>query len=75
MKISKLFATLLLTLFLVKCAQFENKKVIGIHLLNYTSDSLLVELGKNIPDLAEKGINLIFHLRNARCRVRFGITI
>ena len=29
-------------------------------MLNYTSDSLLTELGKNIPGLAEKGINLVF---------------
>ena len=60
MKKLKFTVTLLICFFLIKCAQFENKKWVGIHLLNYTSDSLLTELGKNIPGLAEKGINLVF---------------
>jgi len=60
MKNLKLIVTLLICFFLIKCAQLEDKKWISIHLLNYTSDSLLIELGKNIPGLAEKGINLIF---------------
>ncbi len=34
-------------------------EVVGIHLLSWTSDSLLVELGKTIPSLAARGINLI----------------
>ena len=33
--------------------------VVGIHLLSWSSDSLLVELGKVVPSLAETGINLI----------------
>ena len=60
MKKLKFTVTLLICFFLIKCAQYENKKWISIHLLNYTSDSLLTELGKNIPGLAEKGINLVF---------------
>jgi len=52
--------TLIISFFLFQCTQFENKRLIGIHLLNYTSDSLLVELGKTIPDLVDKSINLIF---------------
>ena len=36
------------------------EKVVGIHLLSWTSDSLLAELGNRIPDLADQGINLIF---------------
>lgn len=35
-------------------------EVIGIHLLSYTSDSLLVALGEVVPTLAQRGINLIF---------------
>lgn len=35
-------------------------KIVGIHLLSWTSDSLLVELGKTIPVLAARGINTIF---------------
>ena len=35
-------------------------QIFGIHLLSWTSDSLLVELGKTIPTLADQGINLIF---------------
>ena len=35
-------------------------QVIAIHLLSWTSDSLLVELGKVVPALASKGVNLIF---------------
>ncbi|MFA6109416.1 MAG: family 20 glycosylhydrolase, partial [Candidatus Latescibacterota bacterium] len=37
----------------------DRGQVIGIHLLGWTSDSLLVELGRTIPILAGKGINLI----------------
>ena len=35
-------------------------QIVGIHLLSWTSDSLLVELGKTITTLADQGINLIF---------------
>ena len=38
----------------------DDGEVIAIHLLSWTSDSLLVELGKTIPTLADRGINLIF---------------
>ena len=34
-------------------------QVIAIHLLSWTSDSLLVELGKVVPALASKGVNLL----------------
>lgn len=36
------------------------EQVVGLHLLSYTSDSLLVELGKVVPTLAAQGVNLIF---------------
>ncbi len=36
------------------------EKWVGIHLLNYTSDSLLAQLALQIPSLADKGVNLIF---------------
>lgn len=47
-------------LLLCGCADTRSSaEVVGIHLLGRTSDLLLVELGENIPSLAEKGINLI----------------
>jgi len=62
MKKLMLIAFLLLNVLAWKCTQFETTKPsgwVGIHLLNWTSDSMLTELGKNIPGLAKKGINLI----------------
>lgn len=38
----------------------EPETMVGIHLLSWTSDSLLVELGRTIPTLKEQGINTIF---------------
>ena len=41
----------------------ENKKVeniVGIHILNYTSDSLLNVLGEQLPEISGAGINTIF---------------
>ena len=38
----------------------QPEQIIGIHLLSWTSDSLLVELGKTIPTLSDRGINTIF---------------
>jgi len=35
-------------------------KIIGIHILNYTSDSLLNVLGKQLPEISAMGINTIF---------------
>jgi hypothetical protein len=52
----------LLNILIWNCTQTEAIQPsgwVGIHLLNWTSDSLLTELGKNIPDLAKKGVNLI----------------
>ena len=54
--------TVLLTVLLLTGAVplHATQGTVAIHLLGKTSDSLLVELGKSIPDLAERGIDLIF---------------
>ncbi len=63
------FTKIVFILFLVlmaACSREKNPalpeagKWVGIHLLDYTSDSLLVQLALQIPSLAKKGINLIF---------------
>ncbi|MFH1568150.1 MAG: chitobiase/beta-hexosaminidase C-terminal domain-containing protein, partial [Gemmatimonadota bacterium] len=71
MKILAFLALLALPLLLARCARppvpgpvagirpAEPGQVVGIHLLSWTSDSLLVELGKTLPALAEAGINLV----------------
>lgn len=53
-------AVLLINNFLLQAqTTVEKKPIVAIHLLNYTSDSKLLELQTQIPDYSAKGINLI----------------
>jgi len=63
MKKLKFIVLLVIYIFIWNCTLFKTtqpSELVGIHLLNWTSDSLLTELGKSIPGLAKKGVNLIF---------------
>ncbi len=59
---ARLSAVLLVPFFLLSSISPSDASegIVAIHLLGKTTDSLLVELGDNIPALAEQGIDLIF---------------
>jgi hypothetical protein len=59
---ARLSAVLLVPFFLLSSISPSDASegIVAIHLLGKTTDSLLVELGDNVPALAEQGIDLIF---------------
>lgn len=57
---------IIILLLFINCTKSKNEisntkeKWVAIHLLDYTNDKKLVNLGKQLPELAKKGLNTIF---------------